>query len=101
MKRLDTGEGTYLRELMEDMEVMGYISCIEQRLNLTEQRCHKLKRNYELYDYLWTTDLNEMFQEFLETAIIRPEAASVASDEEPPEPEPERYCKRLRQGSQL
>ena len=40
---------------------MGYIACIESRLNLTEQRCNKLKRNYELYDYLWTTDLNEMF----------------------------------------
>ena len=26
----------------------------------------KLKRNYELYDYLWKTDLNEMFAEFLE-----------------------------------
>ena len=89
VKRLDTGEGTYLRELMEDMEVMGYISCIEQRLNLTEQRCHKLKRNYELYDYLWTTDLNEMFAEFLETAIIKPEAASVASGEDLPEEEPE------------
>ena len=75
---------------MEDMEVMGYISCIESRLNLTEQRCNKLKRNYELYDYLWTTDLNEMFSAFLETATIKPEAVSVASDEEPPEPEPER-----------
>ena len=69
---------------------MGYISCIESRLNLTEQRCNKLKRNYELYDYLWKTDLNEMFSEFLETATIKPETASVASDEEPPEPEPER-----------
>ena len=69
---------------------MGYISCIESRLNLTEQRCHKLKRNYELYDYLWKTDLNEMFSAFLETATIKPEAVSVASDEEPPEPEPER-----------
>ena len=32
VKRLDTGEGTYLRELMEDMEGMGYIACIESRL---------------------------------------------------------------------
>ena len=33
--------------------------------------------------------LNEMFAEFLETAIIKPEAASVASGEELPEEEPE------------
>ena len=60
-----------------------------RRLNLTEQRCNKLKRNYELYDYLWKTDLNEMFAEFLETAIIKPEIASVASGEDLPEEEPE------------
>ena len=34
VKRLDTGEGTYLRELMEDMEVMGFIACIESRCEL-------------------------------------------------------------------
>ena len=58
-------------------------------LNLTEQRCNKLKRNYELYDYLWKTDLNEMFSQFLETAIeeIKPEATlTVASGEELPPP---------------
>lgn len=64
VRRLDTGDGSYLRELMEDTEVMGFIAAIESRLNLTEQRCTKLKRNYEIYDYLWTTDLNSMFAEF-------------------------------------
>ena len=82
VRRLDTGDGSYIRELMEDMEVMGFIATIESRLNLTEQRCTKLKRNYEIYDYLWTTDLNSMFAEFLETATIKTEDASVGEEEE-------------------
>ena len=67
VKRLDTGEGTYLRRLMEDMEVMGYVP---HRISVESHRTKvpKIKGTTSWQDYLWKTDLNEMFSQFLETA---------------------------------
>ena len=85
-KRIDLGEGHYLRELQDDLEVTWYYATIEGRLNHTEARVEKLRQHFLRYEYLWTTDLQVMFAEFLETAII---AAEDVKKPEPEEPQPE------------
>ena len=81
-KRLDTGEGHYLRELQDDLEVTWYLATIEGRLNHTEAKVERLRQHFLRYEYLWTTDLQVMFAEFLETAIVEVEAKKEAVEGE-------------------
>ena len=68
-KRLDT-EGTYMREMHSDMTINGYLSVLSEAVTETEEKCIKLRTQFESYSYLWTTDLPIFFHEFCEDATI-------------------------------
>ncbi|DBB00313.1 TPA: Dynein beta chain, flagellar outer arm [Trebouxia sp. C0004] len=65
IKRLDTGEGNYAKELEEDYIVYDAISEVQGILGANEIKCNALKAQYSKYGYLWKRDLNETLKEFL------------------------------------
>jgi dynein heavy chain len=69
-KRLDTSEGTYLRELSEAPDVLFQRTRITRFLNSTEAKGNLLRNQFRKFEYLWLTDLNALFQEFLDEAVI-------------------------------
>ncbi|CAD7696266.1 unnamed protein product [Ostreobium quekettii] len=66
MKRLDIGEGTYLKELEEDYEVYNEMSCVHEIVLANEAKCNDFKEHYVKYSYLWTKDLPTALKEFVE-----------------------------------
>ena len=68
-KRLDN-EGTYLREIHGDWDVMNLMAVINETLEANESLCLALKSQYEKHEYLWLTDLTEFFNNFKEEAMI-------------------------------
>lgn len=66
-KRLDN-EGTYLREIHSDPDVMMLMAAINVTLEVNEIACMAVKAQYDKHDYLWLTDLNEFFAAFSEEA---------------------------------
>ena len=68
-KRLDN-EGTYLREIHGDWDVMNLMAIINETLEANESLCLALKSQYEKHEYLWLTDLTEFFNNFKEEAMI-------------------------------
>ena len=68
-KRLDN-EGTYLREIHGDWDVMNLMAIINETLEANEALCLALKSQYEKHEYLWLTDLTEFFNTFKEEAMI-------------------------------
>ena len=69
-KRLDSGEGNYLKEMQDDPFVQMLLASINSLLGDMEKKGNDYRKNYEKYSYLWSTDLNEMFQAFLEDAVV-------------------------------
>lgn len=49
----------------DDPEVRMQIAQIHVRLDSMEKDTLAYKRQFSAYEYLWTTDLQEMFREFL------------------------------------
>ena len=68
-KRLDN-EGTYLREIHTDWDVMNLMAIINETLETNEAQCMALKAQYEKHEYLWLTDLHEFFEEFKANALV-------------------------------
>ena len=66
-KRLDN-DGTYLREIHGDYDVMMLMAAINETLETNEMACMAVKAQYDKHDYLWLTDLNEFFIVFSEEA---------------------------------
>jgi dynein heavy chain, axonemal len=66
-KRLDN-EGTYLREIHGDYDVMMLMAAINETLETNEIACMAVKAPYDKHDYLWLTDLHEFFTAFSEEA---------------------------------
>jgi dynein heavy chain, axonemal len=66
-KRLDN-EGTYLREIHGDYDVMMLMAAINETLETNEIACMAVKAPYDKHDYLWLTDLHEFFTTFSEEA---------------------------------
>jgi dynein heavy chain, axonemal len=66
-KRLDN-EGTYLREIHGDYDVMMLMAAINETLETNEIACMAVKAPYDKHDYLWLTDLQEFFTAFSEEA---------------------------------
>lgn len=65
VKRLDTGEGSYAKELEEDYNVLDMV---DQVMNITlgnEVRCEEFKQQYGKFEYLWKQDLHKALQDFL------------------------------------
>lgn len=52
----------------DDPEVRLQVSQIHDRLDVMETSMLAYKRQFSAYEYLWTTDLQAMFAEFLEDA---------------------------------
>ncbi|CAM9347916.1 unnamed protein product, partial [Laminaria digitata] len=64
-RRLDAAEGTYLKEIQDDPEVRSQVCQIHERLDVMETAMLSFKRQFAAYEYLWTTDIQAMFREFL------------------------------------
>jgi hypothetical protein len=66
--RLDSGDGAYTKEIQDDPYVQMLLASINSLLGKMEAKGEEYRRQFQEYQYLWTTDLNEMFKEFLEQA---------------------------------
>jgi Dynein heavy chain, N-terminal region 2/Dynein heavy chain, N-terminal region 1 len=67
-KRLDSADGTYIKEIQYDPLVSTLVSSIEQRLALAETDAIALKKHFSVYSALWTTDLHSTFADFMRDA---------------------------------
>ncbi|ETM55018.1 hypothetical protein L914_01719 [Phytophthora nicotianae] len=67
-KRLDSSEGSYLKEMRENMQIQLLIADISSFLDQNQKACAAFRYALTKYEYLWTTDLPQMFQTFLCTA---------------------------------
>ena len=96
-KRLDTSEGTYVRELVEVPVVQLQRTRITKFLQNTENNANVLRKYFHKFEYLWTTDMSKEFQEFIKEAVdveyvdfpdpsIGAEEAEVSSRIEPTDP---------------
>ena len=68
-KRLDTGEGTYVRELSGATQVKYQRARISALLTDTEKKANEFREIFKKYEYLWTSDLQALFNEFLDEAV--------------------------------
>ncbi|GBG27447.1 Dynein heavy chain 17, axonemal [Hondaea fermentalgiana] len=68
MKRLDMGEGSYVKELQQDVEVKARMEAISAHVSRNEERCREFQKQYEKYSFLWSTDLQAMFADFIASA---------------------------------
>ena len=57
LKRLDIGEGDYMKELEEDYDVADSVNQVTVISLSNEQRCEAFKGQFQKFDYLWTKDL--------------------------------------------
>jgi len=80
-KRIDSPNGNYNKELTSDPEVRQFIAEIYNCIDGTKVLADEVAASFKQYEYLWTTDLNKMFQEFLLTAFL-PSDEGDSSDEE-------------------
>jgi dynein heavy chain, axonemal len=60
--------GSFSKELREDHEVRYLISCITRTLQSTVEECMKFRDVFHSYRYLWETDPNDVFRNFLKEA---------------------------------
>lgn len=67
-KRLDSSEGSYLKEMRENVQIQLLIADVWSFLDQNQKACTAFRHALTKYEYLWTTDLPQMFQEFLVTA---------------------------------
>ncbi|KAE9226456.1 Dynein beta chain, flagellar outer arm [Phytophthora fragariae] len=67
-KRLDSSEGSYLKEMRENVQIQLLIADIWSFLDQNQKACGAFRHALTKYEYLWTTDLPQMFQAFLATA---------------------------------
>lgn len=64
-QRLDTNDGTYLKEMRSYPIIKELLVQINASIIANEKVSNELKLNYRKYEYLWTSDLLEMFTSFL------------------------------------
>ena len=69
-KRLDSGEGNYLMELQAEPHVSMLLAKINHHLQMMEVKANRYRRVFSKYEYLWNSDLNELFREFLAEALV-------------------------------
>ena len=65
--RLDTGAGDYLVEIKDQFEIFGSLSVISSHLQDIEQETQNFIGKYEEFSFLWKEDLQESFQQFLDS----------------------------------
>ncbi|TYZ60954.1 hypothetical protein PybrP1_011234 [[Pythium] brassicae (nom. inval.)] len=67
-KRLDSSEGSYLKEMRENAQTQQLVADISGFLDENERACAAFRAELVKYEYLWTTDLPQMFLHFLGSA---------------------------------
>lgn len=80
-KRLDTGEGTYVKEMREHPQIQSLLADVTGNLGVMNERCEEYRQRFADYEYLWTSDLSAIFAEFLETAFLCEEGAEDDDEE--------------------
>lgn len=68
-KRLDSSEGTYLRELTEAPSVNLYKKKVMAYLNSMETNANKLRNQFRKFEYLWLTNVNDLFADFVKEVV--------------------------------
>lgn len=68
-KRLDTSEGTYLRELTDSPNILIQKARIAKFLKTTEENTDRLRKQFRKFENLWLTDLQDSFASFLKEAV--------------------------------
>ncbi|CAK4109520.1 unnamed protein product [Aphanomyces euteiches] len=69
VKRLDSdGGGTYLKEMHSDMNICMQLATISEYLQENEDQLNAFKKKYDNYSYLWESNMEEVFAEFLQGA---------------------------------
>ena len=69
-KRLDSGEGSYLKEMQDDPYIQMLLASINTLMMAMVKKGATFRKQYEKYSYLWETDLAIMFDEFIADATI-------------------------------
>ena len=69
-KRVDTGGGSYTKEILSNMDVCARLAMINEDLSTNEEACIAFEQKYKEYAYLWTTDLQVEFRKFLDDATL-------------------------------
>ncbi len=67
IKRLES-DGTYMREMHADIIINSYQSMITEVVQENQMKCIELKGKFDLYSFLWETDLDHYFEKFCKNA---------------------------------
>lgn len=67
-KRLDSPEGSYLKDMEENVQIQLLIADIRSFIKQNEEACAAFRLALTKYEYLWTTELPQMFHTFLSSA---------------------------------
>jgi dynein heavy chain len=68
VNRLDTVDydGDYLGDIQDDIVVRHHVSQASRQIAWTEARCEAFRQCFVEYSYLWTTSINDAFEEFMQ-----------------------------------
>ncbi len=70
VRRLDTQAGGYVKELRMNMHVCALVAATNEILDDNDASLIEFKKDYERFSYLFTNDIAEAFQGFLDDATI-------------------------------
>jgi dynein heavy chain len=70
VRRLDTSNGSYVKELQSNMHVCALVAATNEILDVNDQKLMAFKADYERFDYLFTKDIASCFAEFLVGATV-------------------------------
>ena len=93
VRRLDIGEGNYMKELEEDFYILDGVSELQAVILANEAECVAFKESYDRYRYLWRNDLNGTLAEFRGTRTD-PTATTPSSTSSTPRSQSTKRCKR-------
>jgi len=69
-KRMDDNEGRYLKEMVDDVEVKSYLAQLAELLGRAEVSCEEFKSRFGAYSYLWSRDMTEELNSFVERSYF-------------------------------
>jgi len=74
--------GDFLKEITDDFEVSGMVTCITNNIFSLESAVAKYSTKFDEFQFLWAEDLDATFQNFLETSTEKVEETVEEEDEE-------------------
>ncbi|KAL4450636.1 hypothetical protein ABPG77_000992 [Micractinium sp. CCAP 211/92] len=78
MKRLDSGKGTYVKELDEDVRIREALSAVQLALLDTKERCAAFHQQFLKYSHLWQVDMQQALRTFLRSTTTAASGSSSA-----------------------